>query len=104
MHVRARARRDQAGRERDGRGSNGETRGVAVLAGDGVVDIGRSAIVGDGGTYPRPAVSNHLDLEVTGSVHRASPAVVQAQLDLDANTPRRDCPTGGRRSQPGGQR
>jgi Ice-binding-like len=54
----------------------------AVLAGDGVVDTGDSAIVGDVGTYPRPTVSNHVDQEVTGSVHRASPAAVQAQQDL----------------------
>jgi Ice-binding-like len=54
----------------------------AVLAGDGVMDIGGSAIVGDVGTYPRPTVSSHLDLGVTGSVHRASPTAVQAQQAL----------------------
>lgn len=54
----------------------------AVLAGDGIVDTGPSAIVGDVGTHPRPAVSSRVDSEVTGSVHRASAAAAQAQADL----------------------
>lgn len=54
----------------------------AVLAGDGIVDTGPSVIIGDVGTYPRPAISSVVDDSVTGTVHRASADAEQAQVDL----------------------
>jgi hypothetical protein len=60
----------------------GAAESFAVLAGGGITDTGPSVILGDVGTHPLPAIPDHFDREVSGSVDRAGAKSQQAQRDL----------------------
>ena len=60
----------------------GTTRSFAVLAGDGIVNLGTSTVTGNVGTYPSPIEKGFSTLNLTGKNHAADTAAAQAQTAM----------------------
>ena len=62
----------------------GVAQSFAVLAGQGVTNIGFTVVTGDLGTHPNPAVDNFPPGIVNGAIHQADDVALEAQTALTA--------------------
>ena len=62
----------------------GTAANFAVLAGSAITNTGTSAITGDVGSDPTPAITGITAGMVTGTIHGVDAATTQAKTDLDA--------------------